>query len=70
MIMGLLMLGCSPKKESIIKPNIIYILADDMGYGDVSFLNKDSKIVTPNIDWSKKIKHDPTSNQKIQIARF
>ncbi|WZL81213.1 arylsulfatase [Vallitaleaceae bacterium 9-2] len=32
------------------KPNIIYILADDMGYGDVSCLNKNSKIRTPNFD--------------------
>jgi arylsulfatase A-like enzyme len=32
------------------RPNIVYILADDMGYGDVSALNKDSKIHTPNLD--------------------
>ncbi|MEO6149548.1 MAG: arylsulfatase [Mucilaginibacter sp.] len=32
------------------KPNIIYILADDMGYGDVSCYNPQSKINTPNID--------------------
>ncbi len=32
------------------RPNIIYILADDMGYGDISALNKNSKINTPNID--------------------
>jgi len=31
-------------------PNIIYILADDMGYGDISALNPDSKIPTPNMD--------------------
>lgn len=32
------------------KPNIIYILADDLGIGDVSVYNKDSKIQTKNID--------------------
>lgn len=32
------------------KPNIIYILADDLGYGDIGCLNVASKIHTPNID--------------------
>lgn len=32
------------------KPNIIFILADDMGYGDVSSYNENSKIQTANID--------------------
>ena len=31
-------------------PNVVFILADDMGYGDISYLNTDSKIPTPNID--------------------
>ena len=31
-------------------PNIIYILADDMGYGDVSAYNPEGKIMTPALD--------------------
>ena len=31
-------------------PSIVYILADDMGYGDVACLNKEGKIPTPHID--------------------
>lgn len=32
------------------RPNIVYILADDMGYGDISALNPDSRIPTPTLD--------------------
>ena len=31
-------------------PHIVYILADDLGFGDVGYQNADSKIPTPNID--------------------
>ncbi len=31
-------------------PNIIYVLADDLGYGDISGFNPDGKIKTPHID--------------------
>ncbi|MDA7916124.1 arylsulfatase [Verrucomicrobia bacterium] len=31
-------------------PNIIYILADDMGPGDIRAINPDCKIATPNLD--------------------
>jgi len=40
-------LGVFAEKEA---PNIIFILADDLGYGDVSCLDANSKINTTNID--------------------
>lgn len=31
-------------------PNIVYILADDMGIGDIRALNENAKVSTPNLD--------------------
>lgn len=35
-------------------PNIVFILSDDMGYGDMNTYNPDSQINTPNIDMMAK----------------
>jgi arylsulfatase A-like enzyme len=36
--------------EPAPKPNVVFILCDDLGYGDVSCNNPEGKIRTPNID--------------------
>ena len=51
-LLSILFIGCadlSKKKNKEIKPNIIVIYADDLGYGDVSAYEKGS-LSTPNMD--------------------
>ena len=53
LILGLLPLffSCNPKKQMDVAapPNIVYILADDLGYGDLSCYGQ-TNFTTPNID--------------------
>ena len=42
--------SASPEPEAPQHPNIIFLMADDMGYGDLGCYNPQSKIPTPNMD--------------------
>jgi arylsulfatase A-like enzyme len=46
---SLILSGCGPQEESQRPPNVILILADDLGYADLS-AHGNTKISTPNID--------------------
>ena len=43
-------LAMRPHSSGAESPNILVILADDLGYGDVACYNPDSKIPTPNLN--------------------
>jgi hypothetical protein len=54
-LIAALLLASSPVLHAadtvaVKKPNIVFILVDDMGIGDCSAYNPKSKIQTPNID--------------------
>ncbi|MDB4500733.1 sulfatase-like hydrolase/transferase [Akkermansiaceae bacterium] len=48
-ILLLLALALQPSSADE-RPNILLILADEMGYGDVQALNPDSQIPTPHLN--------------------
>lgn len=45
-----LLVPASVSGADLRRPNIVYILADDFGYGDARSYNPDGKIATPSID--------------------
>ena len=49
-------------------PNIIYILADDMGIGDVKAYNNEAKFPTPHID--QMVREGLSSLMRIQALLF
>ena len=46
---GCAVAGCSQKKEAYQKPNVVFIIADDLGWGDLGCYGQ-QLIKTPNID--------------------
>ena len=46
-LMGMILMS---KAAAASLPNIVFILADDLGYGDVACYNPQSQIPTPNLD--------------------
>ncbi len=49
LVVLLILAASACSEESTPRPNIVIILADDQGWGDVSY-NGNSNIATPNID--------------------
>ena len=55
-LVGILLLSCQKKKRLPRPPNVILIITDDQGYGDLGF-HKNPNIITPAIDAFAKKKY-------------
>ena len=55
-LIGIITVACSLFAQTNKKPNVIYIYADDLGYGDLSCYGA-TKINTPNLDKLAKKRH-------------
>ncbi|MBX2814630.1 MAG: arylsulfatase [Saprospiraceae bacterium] len=49
LLCGLVLVGCQ-SHSTPSSPNIVYILADDLGWGDLQCYNAQSQIATPHLD--------------------
>lgn len=49
-LIAILLLAAGSPAWATEKPNIVLILADDLGYGDVGCYNNQCRVATPNID--------------------
>lgn len=49
-LFALLLSACSSGNRPDERPNVVFIMADDMGWGDVTAYNPESLIPTPNLD--------------------
>ena len=50
---GLVLLATIPtniERKVPLRPNVLVILADDLGYGDLQCYNANSQVKTPNLD--------------------
>lgn len=50
LILSISVSGCKETSQNQDRPNIVYLLADDLGMGDIGCYNADSKIPTPAMD--------------------
>jgi arylsulfatase A len=47
---AVLLCGALHAAEPMVRPNIVYVLCDDLGYGDLRCYNEQGKISTPHFD--------------------